>query len=328
MKHTAENLLELFNREITEIEKPNTRRIIRGAGGLIGYRIQKITAGKQIELKIFPIWDTVPVIAGEPQNRKSPEAIARANATNAKRHFARKMDANFTDADYRLDTTYHDDYLPEDREAQRDVRNFLRRIQYACRKRGLPPPKYMGVSEGKREGSRQVRVHHHIVISCGLSRDELEALWGKGRVRSDRLQADRFGYAALANYLMKDPQGAKRYFCSRNLKEPTVTIADTKLSMRRVEEIARDMEENAPVIFGKLYKDCEYLDCTVKRSDFVSGIYIYARLRKIDDQYAGRRWNAIKTNCLHGRVPGRNSRPYDDIHYRSTVAGAGIRHNR
>ncbi len=328
MKHTAENLLELFNREITEIEKPNTRRIIRRAGEVIGYRIQKITAGNQIELIIYPIWSTAPEIAGSPQCRKSAEAIERANATNAQRHFERKLNTNFTDADYRLDLTYHNDYLPEDREAQRDVRNYLRRVQYACRKAGLPPPKYMGISAGKREGSRQIRVHHHIAISCGLTRDDLEAIWGKGRASCDRLQADRYGYTALAIYLTKKPQGAKRYFCSRNLKEPTVTVADTKLSMRRAEEIARDMEENAPVIFGKLYKDCEYLDCTVKRSDFVSGVYIYARLRKIDDQYAGRRRNAIKTNCLHGRMPGRSSRPYDDIHYRSTVAGTGIRYNR
>jgi hypothetical protein len=138
----------------------------------------------------------------------------------------------------------------------------------------------MGVSEGKREGSQQKRVHHHIVISCGLSRDELEAIWGKGRARTDRLQADRYGYTALARYLMKEPEGAKRYFCSRNLKEPVITVSDTKLSVRKAERLARDVEDAAPAIFSRMFKNCEFLDCVVKRSDFVPGVYIYARMRR------------------------------------------------
>ena len=139
----------------------------------------------------------------------------------------------------------------------------------------------MGVSEGRREGSRQKRVHHHIVISCGLSRDELEAIWGKGRSRTDRLQADRYGYTALARYLTKEPEGAKRYFCSRNLKEPVITVSDTKLSVRKAERLARDVEDAAPAIFGRMFKNCEFLDCVVKRSDFVPGVYLYARLRRL-----------------------------------------------
>ena len=65
------------------------------------------------------------------------------------------------------------------------------------------------------------------------------SIWRKGSVRTDRLQADRFGYTALARYLMKEPEGAKRYFCSRNLKEPVITVSDTKLSIRKAERIAQ-----------------------------------------------------------------------------------------
>lgn len=31
----------------------------------------------------------------------------------------------------------------------------------------------------------------------------------KGRANADRLQADEFGYEALARYISKDPQGKK-----------------------------------------------------------------------------------------------------------------------
>ncbi len=250
-------------------------------GTVIQYRTKTIRSGDQVEVESFPIWSTVPTLPDGTPIRKSPEAIARANARNARKYFERKMNTNFTDQDYRIDLTYADDYLPDEVQAQRDVQNYLRRVKYACRKKGLPMPKYMGVSEGKREGSRQKRVHHHIVISCGLSREELEAIWKKGRVRTDRLQADRYGYTALARYLLKEPEGAKRYFCSRNMKEPVITVSDTKLSLRMAERIAQSTEENAPAIFLKLYPDHEFLDCQVKRSDIVSGVYIYVRLRKM-----------------------------------------------
>jgi len=279
MKTSAEKFLELFDLESGNDRNPS--REFACEGTITNYRMKTIRAGNQIEVEGFPIWSTEPALPGEAISRKSAEAIARANAENARKHFGRKMDANFTDADYRIDLTYADDQLPGADQAWKDVRNYLRRVKYACRKNGLPQPRYMGVSEGRREGSRQKRVHHHIVISCGLSRDELEAIWGKGRARTDRLQADRYGYTALARYLMKEPEGAKRYFCSRNLKEPVITVSDTKLSIRKAERLARDVEDAAPAIFGRMFKDCEFLDCVVKRSDFVPGVYLYARLRRL-----------------------------------------------
>jgi hypothetical protein len=280
MQHSAEELLALFDIEGKDAGDLLPPRVCRSGGTVLGYRVKTIRSGEQVEVEAFPIWSIAPTMPDGTPVRKSAEAIARANARNARKYFERKMNTNFTGQDYRMDLTYADDRLPDATQAQRDMQNFLRRVKYACKKQGLPPPKYMGVSEGKREGSRQKRVHHHIVISCGLSREELEGIWKKGRVRTDRLQADRYGYTALARYLLKEPEGAKRYFCSRNLKEPVITVSDTKLSLRKAERIAQSAEECAPAIFTKLYPDHEFLDCQVKRSDFVAGVYIYVRLRK------------------------------------------------
>ena len=282
MMYSAEDWLELMGIEVRDAGELLPPRDIRPSGKVLLYRTKTIRSGDQVEVEAFPIWATAPTLPDGSPLRKSAEAIARANARNARKYFERKLNTNFCDLDYRIDLTYADDFLPDAAQAQRDVQNYLRRVKYACRKQGLPQPKYMGVSEGKREGSRQKRVHHHIVISCGLSRDELESIWKKGRVRTDRLQADRFGYTALARYLMKEPEGAKRYFCSRNLREPTVTVSDTKLSIRKAERIAQAVEESAPAIFERLYPGCEFLDCQVKHSDFVAGVYISVRLRKQD----------------------------------------------
>jgi hypothetical protein len=295
MQFTAEELFELRDAKGRDIGDMLPPRVCPSGGTVLGYRVKTIRSGEQVEVEAFPIWAIVPTMPDGSPVRKSAEAIARANARNARKYFERKMNANFCDRDYRIDLTYAEDPLPDAAQAQRDVQNYLRRVKYACKKQGLTPPRYMGVSEGKREGSRQKRVHHHIVISCGLSREELEAIWKKGRVRTDRLQADRYGYTALARYLMKEPEGAKRYFCSRNLKEPVITVSDTKLSLHKAERIAQSAEENAPAIFTKLYPDHEFLDCQVKRSDFVAGVYIYVRLRK--NQIKQQRRDA---RCLDG----------------------------
>lgn len=280
MRYSSENWLELFDVEGMAHEDWMPPRVMKPESTVLGYRTKTIRSGEHIEVMVYPIWSTAPTLPDGAPVRKSAAAIARANAENARKHFERKMNTNFCDLDYRVDLTYADDFLPDAGQARQDVQNYLRRVKYACRKAGLSQPRYMGVSEGKREGSRQKRVHHHIVISCGLSRDDLESIWKKGRVRTDRLQADRFGYTALARYLLKEPEGAKRYFCSRNLKEPTVTVSDTKLSIRKAERIAQAAEESAPAIFQQLYKGCEFLDCQVKRTDFVAGVYISVRLRK------------------------------------------------
>ena len=280
MRVTPDNWLELFDTEGMAHEDWSPPRAIRPEGTVLGYRTKTIRAGEQIEVMSYPIWSTAPELPDSAPVKKSAAAIARANAENARKHFERKMNTNLCDRDYRVDLTYAGDFLPDVDQAKRDVSNYLRRVNYALKKAGLPKSKFMGVSEGKREGSRQKRVHHHIVISCGLPREELESIWKKGRVRTDRLQADRFGYTALARYLMKEPEGAKRYFCSRNLREPTVTISDTKLCIRKAERIAQAAEESAPAIFERLYPGCEFLDCQVRHSDFVAGVYISVRLRK------------------------------------------------
>ncbi len=57
------------------------------------------------------------------------------------------------------------------------MRNYIRRIQRLRKKRGLPPLKYIAVTERGKKGGRY---HHHITINGGIDRDELESLWGLG----------------------------------------------------------------------------------------------------------------------------------------------------
>ncbi|WP_144787087.1 hypothetical protein [Lysinibacillus fusiformis] len=73
----------------------------------------------------------------------------------------------------------------------------------------------------------------------------------------------------------------KRYTSSRNLKQPIVTVADTKLTRRRAEKITKD-EVSAHEIFEKWHRDYQFKDMQVKFSDFVSGAYLYVRMKRIN----------------------------------------------
>ena len=71
---------------------------------------------------------------------------------------------------------------------------------------------------------------------------------------------------------------SKRYACSRNLKQPKVYEAYSKFTKRRAEKLALD-ENGAKEVFEKMYKNYVFNDIDIKYSEFVSGCYIYARMR-------------------------------------------------
>lgn len=85
----------------------------------------------------------------------------------------------------------------------------------------------------------RINWHFHMFATGGLSKREMENLWGKGvRVNCNTYQPERFGPEAAARYMSKDPQGSKRFGCSRNLKKPDIKAKDGKVSRRTVERMA------------------------------------------------------------------------------------------
>ena len=123
-------------------------------------------------------------------------------------------------------------------------------------------------------------MHHHIVISGDVGRDNAEKLWKKGRANADRLQADEFGYEALARYISKDPQGKKRWTQSRNLKQPTIRVSDYKYSNRKVNQLATNQGDKTE--FEKLYPGYIYTSYEVQINEVTAGTYIYLKMRKED----------------------------------------------
>lgn len=220
------------------------------------------------------------------------------NEKNSRRYFTQKTILNFGSDPQALHVslTYCDKYLPETlEEAEREIRNYIRKVQYARKKAGLPPLKYMLVTAStcdKRTGN-PVRIHHHIIMNGGLDRDAVEDLWRKRRKKgqkqgdrigycnADRLQADENGIAALCSYLASQAGGKKRWSSSQNLERPAYRTTDGKFTHRQVEKWAK---ERPPREFWER----KYPGWTLTSEDYgiayeyndLTGWSIYLKLRK------------------------------------------------
>ncbi len=178
------------------------------------------------------------------------------NSRNAKRYLVQLGNGNFYAGDLHISCTYSAENLPGTvEEAEKIVGNYLRRIAYRRNKLGLEPLKYILVTEYKfsKGGEQLKRMHHHIIMNGGIDRDEVEMMWTAKRVNwrkadspdkekaaayrnsvekmgwvnADRLQMNENGIEGLCKYIIKDPQGKKRYSSSRNLERPETEREDS-----------------------------------------------------------------------------------------------------
>jgi len=177
----------------------------------------------------------------------SPRQI-NLNDINSRRRFIQIVETNFGDNDLHLTLTYNKDNLPNTIEdAERELKNFLRRVSYKRDKEGLPPLKYISIPACayKKDGVTPARIHHHVILNGGLERDALEDLWRKRKARkqpkgekigyanADRLQPDgENGLSALCEYLSKQSGGKKRWSSSQNLDKPEKEVNDQDKPIR------------------------------------------------------------------------------------------------
>lgn len=236
-----------------------------------------------LEIDLFP-W--MEVEKRYTRKKKEKVTIPKQKVLNdkrAKRTFCQLVKTNFGEGDLHLTLTYNAQHLPESVEdAEKEVRNYLRRIARLRKNKNLPPLKYIFLTE---QGVQSKRIHHHVIINGGLSRDEVELLWRRpkrkgqqqgealGDCNADRLRTDDKGLERLASYLAKDPKGRKRWTPSQNLKKPEVSTSDTKTSRRKfmqlvllpedAEEVRQHFEKQYPEFaVTEVRKEWNEITCT------------------------------------------------------------------
>lgn len=232
--------------------------------------------GEFMDGDIYPVYQP----AGKRRKRCNPtkEIQSKLNQRNAEKKLTRLAHLNFTENDLALHLTYRDGEHPADiEEAERHLDNYIRRLSRKYKKAGLVL-KYIRATE---RGSKNGRIHHHLIISGGLDRDMLEKTWGRGYANSKRLQFNEKGIAGLAHYVAKDRVTFKRWSGSRNLIKPEPEVEDNKFNMGDIDTIVDLIEtKNIWGYFEALYPGYELIEANYSKNDVNLKYYIHFEMRR------------------------------------------------
>ena len=254
------------------------------------YACKEIRAGEQLEIEIFPEFRSMDEVP--PEGRiKNKETQKNLNNKNAVKYCQRLITHNFTNDDIWLTLTCEDEREPADmKEAVKIMSNYIRRINYHRKKRGLAKAKYLYVIE--HDDDAKVRWHYHLIIDGHMDMDIVESLWKCGnRNQVRRLQKDRYGLTGMANYITKNKNRAKyekRWNCSTGLEQFRVRKAYNKRKGGKgnyapvgkfIDKFVRDKPEREKEI-SSWYPDYEFLESNVYFNDFNGFFYINARMRR------------------------------------------------
>ncbi len=249
------------------------------------YATKEIRAGDQLEVEIYPEFPRTlgHLIPPEAKGRQR-RAQKNLNEKNSRKQCERVINANFTDRDVWATFTYSPEHVPETMEqAQRNIQNYIRRVNRRRKRQGLPNTRYVYVTERSPKG----RWHHHIVMDGGLPLDVTESCWTLGkRNQVRRLAKDENGLSGMAQYLTKAPgkhaeqKGVKRWVASKGLQQPDERVNHYKFRRRQVREMVRDAAAIRPQM-ERWYAPEGYVftSAQVRYNDFNGRFYVYARLR-------------------------------------------------
>lgn len=270
--------------ELTEMEKrmyggdPYRERV----GGM-HYCTKTEKAGDTLVLTVYPILGRSDRAKAEAARKAmSRERQTRYNRERARRRLALLMDANFGKNDLHVTLTYRGT-PPDYEQARKDVRNYLRAVKRMREKAGLPEMKYIYVIEEEGGDGEKRRIHVHLMMTGGISREALEEKWGRGYANCDRLQPEEGnGLMELARYFTKLEQEKHRraWSASKNLRQPRTTVSRTRMSNAKVRRLCQEMPGSAAEIMGKLYPGYKVGAVEPYVSDWIPGVYLRILLRR------------------------------------------------
>lgn len=281
---------EAYQKQIDTLEEWELERLMQTGKVNCLYRTTTIksrnekSGAEMLESMVYPSFPNREDVPKTAKKRETGQAQKNLNDKNARRYLIRLANINFSKGDIWATFGWDDDNMPEDEErAEKDIKNFIARINYRRRKAGLENAKYIYIPaiDG------YARPHFHILISGdGMDRDELEDLWTKCERKNTRRVKpdDDFLITGIATYITQNPHGTKRWRSSKNLKKPDEpTRSYRKFSRKKVNGMVRDFEE-LKAQMEKAYPGFKFLDAEVKYNDKVAAFYIYARMIKKRDK--------------------------------------------
>jgi hypothetical protein len=260
------------------IDTPEERVELTRDKNIERVRTKTIKSGEMLEVEIYPVYNTRLSLPRATKKKYSRAAQRKLNNRNAVKKIVRLVNTNFKPGvDIWVHLPYDDENLPATLEAaQKNMQNYVKRLKRYAARQDWAELKYVYITEGG--GNTNKRFHHHMTVNFP-DRDVAEWLWKGGEYpRANRLRDSVFKFEGMARYVSKDPQGSKRYVASRNLKKPIESRADFKFTRGGVLKILQGRRD-AKTEFERRYKGYRFLDMKAFISDFVSGAYLYVRMR-------------------------------------------------
>lgn len=252
-------------------------------------REKNIISGGMYEAEFYPIYPNGRrILTGgrKAKSRPSSKEQANLNDKNARKKIVRLVNANFGKGDIVVHGTYRDDEMPSsEAECRRHIQNYIRRIKRYRKKEHLPDMKYIYVIEAKvSKKTGLVRYHFHLITNA-MDRDTAEAMWPYGDwTNADRLQPNEKGCEALAKYLVKNPEGGKRWAQSKNLKKPkTPKPKDGKISKRFLSKLATERIDDAKY-WENRYKGYRFIEAHAAFNEYNGHWYLSVIMFKKDTE--------------------------------------------
>lgn len=208
-----------------------------------------------LDVDLFEMTDGKdPPLRRTKRKRISPPHIIEANDRRSRDNVRRIVMHNFGAGDLYVTCTYAGN-MPTQEAAQKQMQNYIARLKRLYSKCGVEF-RAVYVTEGgnEKKGGGCTRVHHHLVIPAGVSRNEIEASWnGKQKDGAEIIRGycntaviqpgnGERGCERVAEYLAKSrtksvEKGARRWNCTRNIKRPVETTADNRFSGKQTDRI-------------------------------------------------------------------------------------------
>lgn len=303
-----------YQQDIDNIAEQQMMELLKGGKRQV-YATKEIRAGEQLEVEVYPEFTKGQreQIPDEARRKKQRQAQRNLNEKNSRKQCERVINENFTDRDIWATFTYTDDQMPETMEqAQQNMQRYIKRLNYHRKKAGLPNARYVYVTECSKGG----RWHHHIVLDGDMEMDAVERLWTAGkRNEVRRLQKDKDGLTAMAQYITKSPndkgskkdegKGQKRWTPSKGLRQPQETVTHYKIKAKDVDNVVRNADA-LPELLVKLYgvQGYNYSQGCIRYNDFNGRFYIYARMWKPKEEET----NGGQRNTANRRA-AKNQKP-------------------
>ncbi len=292
------------------------------------YALKEITAGEQFEIEIYPQFRKMDDVPKEGQRvvKDNSRAQKNLNDKNARKYLERLINENFNNRDIWLTLTYDDDHLPPDGDidaAIKNMQNYIKRVNYQRKKRGLQKARYVIVNAYNPD--EEIRWHHHIVMDGELDMDVVEGCWNQSsRNEVRRLQKDENGLSGLANYIVEEKnriKSEKRWMSSKGLRNPNIKVVHSKQQKKGkgrykpigkyVDGMVKNQDSIREVLAG-WYPEFDFTDAGVYYNDFNFMFYIHARMRRKKDngkETEGKKANPDDDSVRDGggRSPARGS---------------------